>query len=188
MTECTSLSTTCSEFQTVTAGKFKRTLTPTKKVTKEDRKKSEEDIENIFNLFKGWVAQNRPNLNIDEVATGEVWFGLDAMKKGLCDEIKTVDDVLLEYVDSGFRVYEVMYDPPPDVPNTLSFLFASERDTPMSRMGQGGSLGRRFIRWLVQCFADEVKSIVSESRPSLEQRYMAQDTTFERFRVSDDAS
>ena len=55
----------CSEFQTVTAGKFKRTLTPTKKVTKEDKKKSEEDIEQIFNLFKGWVGQNRPQLDID---------------------------------------------------------------------------------------------------------------------------
>lgn len=66
-----------SQFQTVTAGKFKRTLTPTKKITKEDLAKSEEDIAEIFQLFKGWVAQNRPQLNIDEVATGETWYVFD---------------------------------------------------------------------------------------------------------------
>merc|ERR1712087_740021 len=58
------------QFQTVTAGKFKRTLTPTKKITKDDIAKSKEDIEEIFRLFKGWVEQNQPQLNIDEVATG----------------------------------------------------------------------------------------------------------------------
>jgi len=45
------------EFQTVTAGKYKRTLTPTKKVTKEDLAKSKEDIEDILSLFKEFVKE-----------------------------------------------------------------------------------------------------------------------------------
>jgi ClpP class serine protease len=170
----------------VTAGKFKRTLTPTKKVTKEDKKKSEEDIEQIFNLFKGWVGQNRPQLNIEEVATGETWFGPDALEKGLCDEIKTVDDVLLDYVDAGFNVLEVKYDPPPEVPNSLSFLFASDDNAPRVG-GPTDSIGRRAIRWLVRSFADEVKSVVSESRsPSVEKRYMAKDDTSDRVKAFDE--
>ena len=58
------------EFQTVTAGKYKRTITPTKKVTKEDFDKTQEDVEGILTLFKQFVHQNRPSLAIDEVATG----------------------------------------------------------------------------------------------------------------------
>merc|ERR1711966_522468 len=79
------------EFQTVTAGKFKRTLTPTKKVTKQDLAKSTEDIEDIFQLFRGWVKENRPQLDIDPAA----------LERGLCDEIKTVDDVVLDYIAEG---------------------------------------------------------------------------------------
>lgn len=95
------------EFQTITAGKFKRTVTPTKKITKEDIKKSEEDIAEIFNLFKSFVKNQRPQLDIETVATGETWFGEDALAKGLCDELGTADDVLLDFVDSGYDVYEV---------------------------------------------------------------------------------
>ena len=69
-------------------------LTPTKEITKEDLKKPEEDIGEIFELFRGWVAQNRPQLDIDAVATGETWFGPAALEMGLCDEIRTVDDLL----------------------------------------------------------------------------------------------
>merc|ERR1719223_2308265 len=63
------------EFQTITAGKFKRTVTPTKKITKEDLAKSTEDIKEIFNLFKGFVASQRPQLDIEDVATADTWFG-----------------------------------------------------------------------------------------------------------------
>ncbi len=98
------------EFQTITAGKFKRTVTPTKKITKEDIKKSEEDIADIFNLFKSFVKSQRPQLNIESVATGETWFGEDALARGLCDELGTADDVLLDFLDNGYDVYEVSCD------------------------------------------------------------------------------
>jgi ClpP class serine protease len=75
------------EFQTVTAGKYKRTLTPTKKVTQEDFIKSTADVENIFVLFRNFVGQNRPQLDMEKIATGETWFGTDAMERVLlCDE------------------------------------------------------------------------------------------------------
>ena len=173
------------QFQTVTAGKFKRTLTPTKKITKEDLAKSEEDIAEIFDLFKGWVAQNRPQLNIDEVATGETWFGPAALEKGLCDEIKTVDDVLLEYISEGCNVYSVKYDPPPEVPSNLQALFALGDQTPNA----DSSIGRKAIRWLVRSFAEEVKAATTsmENTP-LEQKYMAKDDTRDRVKASSDDS
>ena len=62
----------------------KRTITPTKKVTKEDYQKSKEDIEEIFGLFRDFVKENRPKLDIDKVATGETWFGTAALERKLC--------------------------------------------------------------------------------------------------------
>merc|ERR1712127_423190 len=59
------------EFLTVTAGKYKRTLTPTKKPTDEDFAKTKADIEQVLVLFKDWVKTQRPQLDIESVATGE---------------------------------------------------------------------------------------------------------------------
>ena len=101
------------QFETVTAGKFKRTLTPTKKIDPKDVEKSKADIEDVLTLFKAFVAQQRPSLNIDEVATGETWFGADALKRGLCDELKTTDDVLLGMLAEGAEIYSVKYQPRP---------------------------------------------------------------------------
>lgn len=66
-----------TEFQTVTAGKYKRTLTPFKKATKDDFEKSKSDVEDILTLFKGFVKKNRPKLDIDLVATGKCFTLLD---------------------------------------------------------------------------------------------------------------
>jgi len=100
------------EFQTVTAGKFKRTLTPTKKVTTEDLEKSKKDIEDVLVLFKGFVAENRPTLDIDNVATGETWFGKDALSRNLVDKLKTSDDVLLDLLSAGAEIFSVQLKQP----------------------------------------------------------------------------
>ena len=57
-------------FSTITAGKYKRTLTPFKKLDPEDVKKVTQEIEEIFDIFKGTVSENRPGLDIEKVRTG----------------------------------------------------------------------------------------------------------------------
>ena len=84
------------EFATVTAGEYKRTLTPTKQIAQRDKAKLKEDIEQVLVLFKGFVARHRPVLDIDRVATGETWFGPDALALNLVDQLVTADDVLLD--------------------------------------------------------------------------------------------
>ncbi len=165
-----------SEFQTVTAGKYKRTLTPTKKVTEEDLEKSKADLEDVLKLFKAFVADNRPSLDIDKVATGETWFGQDALDMGLCDELKTVDDVLNEYVDDGYDVYEVKYDPTGAVPGPLGSLL------PATESGSEGGLMSGVARWLVKSIvpalrnelASELKNMDSSTN-SVKERYMMKD-------------
>ncbi len=81
-----------------TAGEFKRTLTVMGENTPEGRKKFQADLEHIHALFKQHVAQRRPNLDIDTIATGEVWYGQDALAKGLIDALGTSEAYLMQKV------------------------------------------------------------------------------------------
>jgi len=101
------------KFETTTAGQFKRTLDPFKKPTDEDRAKTKEDIEEIFAVFKEFVADRRPSLTIDSVATGETWLGPRALAKGLVDELTTSDDLLLKHARDGAQVYTVTFGAAP---------------------------------------------------------------------------
>ena len=79
-----------------TAGTNKRTLTLLGENTPEGRKKFKEDLEQTHALFKSWIAERRPELDVDAVADGSIFYGTDALMKGLCDEIATSDDVLMK--------------------------------------------------------------------------------------------
>jgi serine protease SohB len=175
------------EFQTVTAGKYKRTLTPTKKVTKEDFIKSTADVENIFALFRDFVGQNRPQLDMEKIATGETWFGTDAMERGLCDEIKTADAVLIDFVDADYDVYEVKYEPPLPLESKFSRLLPFGSDG--SEAGQERGFLGKGIQWLVRTAAAEVKAEFGgaglDINQSVEKRYMAKDDSAKRVRSQD---
>ncbi|HEY5643919.1 MAG TPA: protease SohB [Woeseiaceae bacterium] len=82
------------DFEQVTAGKYKRTVTMFGKNTDEDRAKLKEELEEVHALFKGAVAKYRPTLDLDRVATGEHWYGTRALELGLADELLTSDEVL----------------------------------------------------------------------------------------------
>jgi serine protease SohB len=84
------------DFEVLTAGEFKRTLTVFGENTDKGREKFQEDLETTHELFKNFVSRYRPQLNIDEIATGEVWLGLAALGKQLVDELKTSDEYLAE--------------------------------------------------------------------------------------------
>ena len=84
------------DFEQVTAGKYKRTVTMFGKNTDEDRAKLKEELEDVHTLFKGAVGQYRPDLDLEKVATGEYWYGTRALELGLADEIRTSDELLAE--------------------------------------------------------------------------------------------
>jgi len=79
-----------------TAGQYKRTLTVFGENTEKGREKFQEELDVTHRLFKNFVAHYRPQLSIDEVATGEVWLGVAAVERKLVDEIKTSDEYLAE--------------------------------------------------------------------------------------------
>ena len=97
------------DFEMLTAGEYKRTLTIFGENSDKGREKFQEDLETIHRLFKAFVARYRPTLDIDAVATGEVWFGSEALSRGLADEIKTSDQYLCERVRQA-DVFEVQFE------------------------------------------------------------------------------
>ncbi|MDW3561727.1 protease SohB [Enterobacter cloacae] len=82
-----------------TAGQYKRTLTLLGENTEEGRQKFREDLNETHHLFKDFVHHMRPALDIDQVATGEHWYGTQALEKGLVDEVGTSDDLLLNLME-----------------------------------------------------------------------------------------
>ncbi|MCK9195206.1 MAG: protease SohB [Nevskia sp.] len=91
-----------------TAGEYKRTLTMFGENTDAARAKFRQELNEIHDLFKSFVAENRAALAIDRVATGEHWYGTQALELGLIDTIQTSDDFLLARV-KDHDVYEIRY-------------------------------------------------------------------------------
>lgn len=83
------------DYEIHTAGEYKRTLTVFGENTDKGRAKFQQDLEIIHQLFKNFVFSYRSQLNIDEVSTGEVWLGINAVDKKLVDELMTSDEYLL---------------------------------------------------------------------------------------------
>ena len=94
------------DFEQHTAGEYKRTLTMFGENTEEQREKLRGQLEETHDLFKSFVAEHRPQLDLAAVATGEHWYGTQAKELGLVDEIGTSDDFLLEKSSEG-RLFEV---------------------------------------------------------------------------------
>ena len=82
------------EFEQLTAGEYKRTLTMFGENTDKAREKFVEELEETHELFKDFVGEHRPSLDLVKVATGEHWFGIKAKELGLVDSIQTSDDYL----------------------------------------------------------------------------------------------
>ena len=96
------------DFEVLTAGEYKRTLTVFGENTEKGREKFQQDLDITHELFKNFVASYRPQLQIDEVATGEIWLGMAAKDKLLVDELMTSDEYLSEKAKTA-EVFHLHY-------------------------------------------------------------------------------
>jgi len=96
------------EFELLTAGEHKRTLTMFGENTDSGREKFLEDLQDTHDLFKQFVSEHRPSVDIDKIATGEVWFGLRAQDVALVDDLQTSDEYLVSRSKQA-EVFEVAY-------------------------------------------------------------------------------
>ena len=96
------------DVEVLTAGKYKRTLTLLGENTDEGREKFRQELEDVHALFQDFVVENRPELDIDAVATGEAWYGTRALALHLVDELAASDEYLIQQCQER-DVYDVTW-------------------------------------------------------------------------------
>ncbi|PXX91928.1 protease SohB [Marinobacter vulgaris] len=106
------------DFEVLTAGEHKRTMTIFGENTEKGRAKFLEDLEDTHVLFKEYVGERRPGLDMAAVANGDIWFGRRALEVNLIDEIKTSDEFLIEACDRA-DVISVSYQRKRTLPEKL---------------------------------------------------------------------
>ena len=96
------------DFEQISAGEYKRTLTLFGENTDKDRRKMKEELEETHYLFKEFIRENRPQVEIEKIATGEHWYGRKAIELKLVDELMTSDAYLTSAVARS-DIYEIAY-------------------------------------------------------------------------------
>jgi serine protease SohB len=121
------------DYEQHTAGDFKRTLTVFGENTQEGRDKFQQELEETHELFKTFVGQYRPEMDIAKVATGEHWYGQQAIALGLVDEISTSDDVVLKLV-GDHKVIKIKYQTKKKLSDKLAQGMSLSVTTVMNRL------------------------------------------------------
>src|SRR2546427_9551698 len=116
------------DFQEMTAGEFKRTVSVFGEITERGRKKFQEELEDTHHLFKQFVKAHRPKLDLDQVATGEHWLARRGLELGLVDQLRTSDEYLIDRAGEA-NLYQVTFERPRSLRERLG-------------RGAGGALGR----------------------------------------------
>jgi serine protease SohB len=99
------------DFESLTAGEYKRTLTLFGENTEQDREKMKMQLEEVHNLFKQFIREHRPQVDVSQVATGEHWLAKQAIDLQLVDQLTTSDDYLLRACSQA-DIYHVKYAGP----------------------------------------------------------------------------
>lgn len=96
------------DYELLTAGRYKRTLTVFGRNTEEGRRKFAEELEETHVLFRDYVSRWRPAMDMEVLATGETWHGTQALPLGLVDTIGTSDQWLQDAA-SGADLLSLRY-------------------------------------------------------------------------------
>lgn len=107
------------DFEQITAGQYKRTLTVFGENTPKDREKVKQEIEEIHYYFKHFITENRPIVNIEQVATGEYWLATKALELKLIDGLSSSDDYLFS-LSQTTDIFEVCYTAKKSLPEKLN--------------------------------------------------------------------
>lgn len=130
------------DIEMLTAGEYKRTLTVLGENTEKGRQKFQEELETTHELFKNFVARYRPQLAVDEVATGEVWLGVAALGKQLVDQLSTSDEYLAERAKSA-ELFHLRFAHKKTLPERLG-MAASTAVEHLATKGWSGLNAQRF--------------------------------------------
>ncbi|MCY3626863.1 MAG: protease SohB [Gammaproteobacteria bacterium] len=96
------------DYEVLTAGKYKRTLSIFGENTDTAREKFLQEIEDIHLQFQEFVKEHREIVDLDIVATGESWYGERAKAINLIDDIQTSDEYIMQACEEA-DVFELKW-------------------------------------------------------------------------------
>jgi serine protease SohB len=94
------------DFEELTAGEFKRTVSMLGEITPAGREHFRGKLDATHEAFKLFVRQRRPDADLAAVANGDVWLASEALGLGLVDALSTGDDLLF-HARGEARLFEV---------------------------------------------------------------------------------
>ncbi len=123
------------DYEQITAGEYKRTLTLFGENSDKAREKFREEIEDTHLLFKEFIATHRPQVDITKISTGEHWPASRAQKMELVDELQTSDDYLLQQREKS-ELLKLNYCQKQSLSQRIGGLIQSTRDNLFSTRWQ----------------------------------------------------
>ena len=121
------------DYEMFTAGEYKRTVTMFGENSDKGREKFVEELEDTHELFKSFVSRHRPQVNIAEVATGEIWYGSRAIECNLVDDLQTSDEYLMSLRDNA-DMYAVSYEHKKSLQEKLGIAAAVATDSVLGKV------------------------------------------------------
>jgi len=141
-------------------GKDKAPIGLIGEVTKEGKRTTQIMIDGTHRAFKEHVVNSRPVLknNIDIIANGNVWLGVDAVELNLIDAIKTSDEYTEGKIRDGAQVFKMIKTVRsgflfgPTIGSNLNFASGGFKINPPSSTSLEGS------------FEDDVQNLIQKKR------------------------
>ncbi len=131
------------DFEMLTAGEHKRTLTMFGENTDKGRAKFMEDLEDTHALFKEFVSENRSVVDINAVASGDVWYGSRAVGVNLVDGLMTSDEYINGQMDTA-EIYSISFEQKKTLPEKLGLAAQHTVDHVVMRWWQRSQSQRWF--------------------------------------------
>ncbi|PVZ69569.1 protease SohB [Pelagibaculum spongiae] len=116
------------DFEQLSAGEYKRTLSLFGETTDKAREKLQVELEETHELFKSHIEGFRPQVDMSQVATGEHWYGKQALDLKLVDAIQTSDEYLMSKRDE-LDLIEISYSFKKGLKDKIPGLAASSVDS-----------------------------------------------------------
>ncbi len=121
------------DYLELAAGEYKHTLSTLGEITEKGRAKSVEELNTTHQLFKDFIRRYRPDLDVDRIATGEVWYGLGALELKLVDTLRTSDDYLIEMI-RDCDLYRLEYEAEKTLRERITSVLSSSAEQTLSRL------------------------------------------------------
>lgn len=130
------------DYKEYTAGDYKRTVSVFGEITEKGEAKFKEQLELTHHLFKTFVSKYRPSLDITKVATGEFWYGENALALGLVDEIRTSDDYLLKK-SKQHQIVKISFEQKPTLSDKISEALSKAATLTLNKIIEQSNITKR---------------------------------------------